>query len=102
MILTNQVIISEQLNKYFVAVAQNDVDDIGETTNKFQDYLKNVNEHNVLLKEVGPGEIKKIISNLDIKKAGDIFDITPKLLKAASDKFIEPLTFLFNETIKKV
>ena len=35
MILTNQVIVSEQLNKYFVAVAQNDVDDIGKTTNKF-------------------------------------------------------------------
>ena len=30
-----------------------------------------------------------------------LFDITPKLLKAASDKIIEPLTFLFNETIKK-
>ena len=102
MILTNQVIVSEQLNKHFVAVAQNDVDDIGKTTNKFQDYLKNANEHNVLLKEVGLGEIKKIMSNVDVKKASDIFDITPKLLKAASDKFIEPLTFLFNEAIKKV
>ena len=56
----------------------------------------------MLLKEVGLGEIKKIMSNVDVKKASDIFDITPKLLKAASDKFIEPLTFLFNEAIKKV
>ena len=37
MILTNQVIVSEQFNKYFVTVAQNLVDDIGETVNKFQD-----------------------------------------------------------------
>ena len=37
MTLTNQVIVSEQFNKYFVTVAQNLVDDIGETVNKFQD-----------------------------------------------------------------
>ena len=101
MILTNQVIVSEQFNKYFVTVAQDLVHDIGETANKFQDYLKNPNEHSMFLKEVEPAEIKKIIINLDIKGASDIFDITPKLLKAASDKLIEPLTFLFNETIKK-
>ena len=40
MILTNQVIVSEQFNKYFVTVAQNLVDDIGKTANKFQNYLK--------------------------------------------------------------
>ena len=53
------------------------------------------------LKKVEPGKIKKILNNLDIKKPSDIFDITPKLLKAASEKIIEPLTSLFNETIKK-
>ena len=53
------------------------------------------------LKKVEPGKIKKILNNLDIKKPSDIFDITPKLLKAASEKIIEPLTYLFNETIKK-
>ena len=31
MILTNQVIVSEQLNKYFVTVAQSLLDDIGKT-----------------------------------------------------------------------
>ena len=55
----------------------------------------------MFLKEVEPDETKTIINNLDIKKASDIFDITPKLLKTASDKIIEPLTFLFSETIKK-
>ena len=55
----------------------------------------------MFLKEVEPDETKKIINNLDIKKASDIFDITPKLLKTASDKIIEPITFLFSETTKK-
>ena len=57
MILTNQVIVSEQFNKYLVPVAQNLVDGIGQTANKFQDYLKNLNEHSMFLKEVEPGEI---------------------------------------------
>ena len=57
MILTNQVIVSEQFNKYLVPVAQNLVDGIGQTANKLQDYLKNLNEHSMFLKEVEPGEI---------------------------------------------
>ena len=57
MILTNQVIVSEQFNKYLVPVAQNLVDGIGQTANKFQDYLKNLNKHSMFLKEVEPGEI---------------------------------------------
>ena len=51
MILTNRVIVSEQFNKYFVTVAQNIVDDIGETVSKFQGY------HSMFLKEVEPGDI---------------------------------------------
>ena len=41
-------------------------------------------------------------TQIRVKKASDIFDISPKLLKASSDKIIEPLTFLINGTIKKV
>ena len=40
----------------------------------------------MFLKEVEPGEIKKLTNNLDIKKANDIFDISPNLLKVASHK----------------
>ena len=54
MILTNQVIVSEQFNKYLVTAAQNPVDDIWETASKYQDYLKNTNEHSMFLKEVEP------------------------------------------------
>ena len=57
MILTNKVIVSEQFNEHFVTVAQKLVDDIGETANKFQDFLKNPNEHSMFLKEVEPDEI---------------------------------------------
>ena len=58
MILTNQVIVSEQFNKYFVTFAQNLVDNIGETTNKFQDYLKNLNKHRMFAKEVERDMVK--------------------------------------------
>ena len=102
MILTNQVIVSDRSIKCLVTVAKDIVDDIGEIANKFQDYLKNPNEHSMFLKEIGPSEIKKIINNLDIQKANDIFDITPTLLKVASDRTTELFTFLFNKRTKKV
>ena len=54
MILTNQVIVSEQFSKYLVTAAQNPVDDIWETASKYQDYLKNTDEHSMFLKEVEP------------------------------------------------
>ena len=58
MILTNQVIVSEQFNKDFATFAQNLVDDIGETANKFQDYLKNLNEQSMFAKEVERDMVK--------------------------------------------
>ena len=47
----------------------------------------------MFLKEVEPDEIKEIINNLDNKKASNIFDITPKILKAASEKLLNHLHF---------
>ena len=52
---------------YFVTLAQNVVDGIWGSADKLQDYLKNPDEQCMYLKEVDPGEILKIINNLDIK-----------------------------------
>ena len=49
-----------------------------------------------------PTMVKLPPTQIRVKKASDIFDISPKLLKASSDKIIEPRTFLINGTIKKV
>ena len=45
------------------------------------------------LTEIDPDETKTQIKNLNSKHASDIFDISAK-------KVIQPLTFLFNESIR--
>ena len=62
--------------------------------------LKNPNEHSMYLTEIEPDEIKIQIKNLNSKKASDFFGISANFLKFAGDKIIQPLTFLFNESIR--
>ena len=51
-----------------------------ETINKFEDYLQNSNKHNLFMKEPDPEEVNKYLNNLDMKKANDIYGISPKLI----------------------
>ena len=52
------------------------------------------------LTEIEPDEIKIQIKNLNSKKASDFFGISANFLKFAGDKIIQPLTLLFNESIR--
>ena len=72
---------------------------IGQTNNKYQDYLKNPNKHSMYLTEIEPDEIRIQIQILNSKKTSDIFRISANFLKFAGDKIIQLLTFLFNESI---
>ena len=51
---------------------------MGETNNKFQDYLQNPNKHKLFMKETDPKEVNKYLNNLDMKKTNDIYGISPK------------------------
>ena len=52
------------------------------------------------LTEIEPAETKTQIKNLNSKQASDIFDISANFLKFAGNKVIQPLKFLFNESIR--
>ena len=52
------------------------------------------------LTEIVPDEIKTQIKNLNSKKATDLFGISANFMKFVRDKIIQPLTFLFNESIR--
>ena len=58
--------------KKFINVAQNLLKDLGDTNNQFQDYLKNLNEHSLFLKETEPEEVFKILRELNAKKDTDV------------------------------
>ena len=80
---TNQTGVASRFNKYYTNMADNLLKFLGNTNTKYQDYLKNPNENTLFLKETDHGEVLKLLSTLDISKAGDIYDITPKLINCA-------------------
>ena len=58
--------------KKFINVAQNLLKDLGDTNNQFQDYLKNLNEYSLFLKETEPEKVFKILRELNAKKDTDV------------------------------
>ena len=94
--ITNQKAISNRFNNYYINVAQNLIKEMGETNTEFQDYLKNPNEHSFFINETTPDEIDKYLKKLDIKKASDLYGISPFLVKTSSEKIKNQLSIIFN------
>ena len=99
-ILTDQKTVANRFNKFYSNVAGNLLKKLGESPTKYQDYLRNPNEHSMFLTETDPGEIAKIILNLDASKAGDLYGITPRLVKMAPGMGVN-LSLIFNLAIEK-
>ena len=86
-IITDPKQVANQFNNYFVTVAEKLTEKIGQI-NKYQDYLKNPNEHSMHRTEIESDEIRTQIQNLNSKKTSDIFRIAANFLKVAGDKII--------------
>ena len=67
-IITNQKTISNRFNNYYINVAQNLIQEMGELNTEFQDYLKNPNKHCFFLNKTTPDEIDKYLKNWISKK----------------------------------
>ena len=100
-LVTDQKTVSKLFNNYFVNVADNLAKKIPKPNTKYQDYLKNPNEHSIYLHETTPDEVEKIIGNLDPNKAADIYGISTKLVKDGGIVMTEIITFLFNMSISQ-
>ena len=83
-------------------VAQNLLKGLGETKNKFQDYLKISNENSFFVKKIDPSEVTKLLENSNVNKAADVYGLPTKLVKLAKGFFTEPLTKIFNESFNRV
>ncbi len=98
-IVTDQKTVANRFNKFYTNVAKNLLKDLGNTPTKYQDYLRNPNEHSIFFNETDPGEISAIIHKLDSSKSGDIYGITPKLVKFAPG-IAKNLSIIFNKAIE--
>ena len=73
--------IADSFNHYFTSVAGELNKKIPNTNNKFQDYLKNPNEHSMFLKETTPHEITLIIENSQSTNTTDVYGSSTKFVK---------------------
>ena len=69
-LLTDQKLVVDKMNQYFINVADNLAKKIPKPNTKFQDFLRNPNIHSLYLTEIAPHEIKR---NLSSNKSGDIY-----------------------------
>ena len=95
-IVTDQKVVANKFNKFYTSIADKLVSKLGNPSTKYQDYLKNPNEHSMFLNETDPRDIFTLIRNLDITKAGDIYSITPRLIKDAGPGLANNLCKIFN------
>ena len=98
-LVTDQRLVSKLFNNYFVNVADNLARKIPQPNTRYQDYLKNPNEHSIYLQETTPDEVEKLISKLDSKKAADIYGISTQMIRDGGPVMVEIITLLFNMSI---
>ena len=93
--------VANKFNDFFLNVAGKLSEKIADKNSKFQDYLKNPNRSSFFLKETEPGDFVKVINKLDVKKSGDIYDITPGNVKLTGPIVAQCLSIIFNRCIRE-
>ena len=95
-VITDQKKVSEKFNHFYTTIADNLVSKLGNSNNKYQDYLKNPNVHSLFLNEIEPDEVLSLLQKLNPNKSADYFGISPKFLKISAEHIYQPLTYIYN------
>ena len=98
-LVTDQNIVVDRMNHYFINVADNLAQKIPKPNTKYQDFLKNPNVHSLYLTEIAPYEIDEIIHDLGSNKSGDIYGNTSNIVKLGGPVLTQILTLLFNKSL---
>ena len=88
--------VANHFNSFFTSIAKELVNKLGNTSKKFADYLNNPLRSSMFLNPVTELEVSDQISNLNVKKSADAYDIPAKLIKMIKTQIIRPLTELIN------
>ena len=81
--ITDQETVASKFNNYFVNVAENLLKHIGESNDKFHDFLKNPDGQSFFINETDPVGVFDLLDKANVNKATDIYGIPPKLVKMA-------------------
>ena len=63
-LITNQILVANKFNNYFVNVSQDLFKGLGETNNQFRDYLKILSEQSFILRETQPDEVAGVLKKV--------------------------------------
>ena len=99
-IVTDQKVVANKFNDYYGHIADELVEKLPKPNTKFQDYLKNPNEHSMFLKETEPAEVYQLLTKLDVNKSDDIYRISAKLLLPIAHIICFPLSSLINKSFE--
>ena len=99
--LTDQKLVDNKFNNYFVNVVGKLAKDIPNHNSKYQDFLKNPNEHSIFLNETTQYEIEDIINAFGVNKACDIYGISTKLVKMGGPAIARIIAVLFNKSLNQ-
>ena len=100
-IITDQKAVSGKFNHYFTNVGENLSNKIPKPNTKFQDYLKNPNQHSFFIEESTQHEVVDIIKAFGDNKASDIFGISTKFVKLGGTTLARIISILFNKSINQ-
>ena len=100
-IVSDPVNVANHFNKFYTTVAKKLVEKLKNSTTCFQDYLSKPNENSMFVQPTCKEEIADIIKTINANKSSDIYGISPKLIKLASQSLSPILANIFNSSFEK-
>ena len=97
--LTDQNVITEEFNKYFITIGAKLAENFQSENINHKGYLMNKVVNSFFLHFATEYEITREINNLDCKKSPGYDDISVKFLQAAKNLVAKPLMLIFNKAI---
>ena len=97
--LTDQNVITEEFNKYFITIGAKLAENFQSENINHKGYLMNKVVNSFFLHFTTEYEITREINNLDCKKSPGYDDISVKFLQAAKNLIAKPLMLIFNKAI---
>lgn len=92
--------IVDEFNSYFASIGSNISQNIPSTTCSFSSFLNNKSPINsMFLTPTSVFEVLKICSTLNPSKSSGCDDISPRVVKSCINFFVEPLTYIFNQSL---
>jgi len=88
--------IAFKFNQFFANIGSKLSESVPHSTNRYTDYLRTPNEHNLFLDPVTPPEIFHVMNQIKTKNSRDHNKLSTKLMQSTMNHTVNPLTHIIN------